>query len=378
MMDLPLKLGILYLQSSQYSAISQDFIRGIKLNNLPVQYYMESIDIGTNDRQVIEKIQKLNFQEEISLIIAFLGHYNTKNIYSYAEDNNIILIVSNLGANIPYKLEKHKGVYINSYGLNEACYSLGKYFAQQGMKNIVSSSSYYDAGYGILEAIEMGLKEKQMNFLGHYITPFNPRENEAEIMQQVIQNHEAKTVFAFYSGIFAEEHVDFIQQTNLLDNTEYYFTPFSIKKNLPLNNTSQFYIIGSWIENEENSEDDFIKNYKKTYDEEHPTIFAMLGYENGLIIKKIYNSKRRLSQSDICTTIENLSIDGPRGSIFFNQNTNHTVFNHYIYEISINENQKKSIKKSRILKNEGCFFERAMCMEQTNQTGGWQNAYLCH
>ncbi len=374
-----IKVGVLYLQSKQYNEMSRDFIRGVKLNKLPVTFMMESIGIGANDRQIIEKVEKLHYQEDVTIIIGFFGHYNIKSVYEHAAKNGIFLIASDLGATLPYGIGRHEGVYVNSYGLNESSYLLGEYFAKNDINNVYSSSSYYDAGYGMLASIEKALEKNSLNFSGHYITPFKPREEEAAYMNHAISGKNADAVFAFHSGLYAEEHSDFIAQTDLLNELTYYLTPFSVKKNVYYNKLNPIFVIGSWVENAENDLNSlFIQYYKEEYNNA-PSIFSLLGYENGLVLKTILEDENPdSSYKSLLAKMKKLTVEGPRGTIFFENNTNRTVFNHYLYKIVTYDENNFSFQKVETLKNDGGFIQDILFQEAPAQPGGWQNAYLCH
>ncbi|NDI99671.1 ABC transporter substrate-binding protein [Flavobacterium sp. LaA7.5] len=373
------KIGVLYLQSAHYKTMSRDFIRGIKMNDLPVQYFMESIGTGANDRLIIDKIQKLHHQDEVTFIIAFLGHHNIKAIYEYAAENEIILIASDLGATMPYGIGKHEGVYINSYGLNESSYLLGEYFAKNDIKNIFSSSSYYDAGYGMLAAMDIAIQKNNLSFSGHYITPFHPRETESTYMNEAMSGKNTDAVFGFYSGLYAEEHSDFIAQTNLLNELTYYLTPFSVKKNVYYNKLNPIFVIGSWLGNSDHDLNSlFIEQYKKEYNNA-PSIFSLLGYENSIVLKTILeNEDSDSSYKSLLAKMKTLTAEGPRGTICFEKNTNRTVFNHYLYKIVANDENNFSYQRVETLKNDGGFIQAILFHESPSQPGGWQNAYLCH
>ncbi|AXG74395.1 hypothetical protein DVK85_09180 [Flavobacterium arcticum] len=374
-----IKVGILYLQSKQYNTMSRDFIRGIKMNNLPATYVMESIGIGANERQILEKIEKLHHQEEVNIIIGFFGHHNIKTVYEYVAENEIILIASDLGATLPYNIGKHNGVYINSYGLNESSYLLGEYFAKKNMKNIFSSSSYYDSGYGMLAAIEKALQKNNLNFSGHYITPFQPREDEADYMNHAMSGKSIDAVFAFYSGLYAEENADFISKTDLFNELTYYLTPFSVKKNVYHNKLNPIFVIGSWLQDSDDSlKSSFLEQYKEVYDHP-PTIFSLLGYENALVLKTIFeNEDPNSSYNSLLANMKKLTVEGPRGTIFFEKDTHRTVFNHYIYKIVTYDENNFSYQKVETLENDGSLIQAVLFHDPPSQPGGWQNAYLCH
>lgn len=136
-MDNDIKIGILIPKSQQYPALDKDFVRGLKLNNLKVKFLVESIGIGADEKVIIEKIQKLNFQEDVSIIIGFFGHNNVSEVYQYASNNDIILLTADLGATLPYETVTPKGVYINSFGLTESCYHLGNYLTEKNIKKLL-------------------------------------------------------------------------------------------------------------------------------------------------------------------------------------------------------------------------------------------------
>ncbi|MEN2401100.1 ABC transporter substrate-binding protein [Flavobacterium sp. MC2016-06] len=374
-----IKIGILIPKSQQYPTLDKDFIRGIKLNNLNVKFFVESIGIGADEKIIIDKIQKLNFQEEVSIIIGFFGHNNMDQVYEYASKNDVLLIASDLGATIPYGSIAHKGVYINSLGLTESCYHLGHYLTTKNYKKIATSTSYYDSGYGMLSAIEHAF-HNDTNFSGHYITPFIPREDEAVHMNQSISIQEPDAVFAFYSGLYAEENAAFINQNKIIQKYPFYVTPFFINDKILeeyKNNPHELYVVGSWMQDDSQSVD-FDTEYKNTYSES-PSAFSILGYESGLLLKNILNNTNDNPKIDVLINeINKLNITGPRGTIQFDADTNRTIFDHYIYKLNIDSLSNLSFIKIETLANDGHFIKAITSYNEPVKFGGWQNAYLCH
>lgn len=376
-MDNITKIGILLPKSQQYPTLDRDFMRGLKLNNLNVKFFVESIGIGADEKIIIEKIQKLNFQEDVSIIIGFFGHYNISEVYNYASNNDILLLAAEIGATIPNEMQAYKGVYINSFGLTESCYHLGNYLTAKNYQKIVTSTSFYDSGYGILSAIEYGFKEKNL-FSGHYITPFLPRENESAHMDQFFNTHEPDAVFAFYSGLYAEENADFVNQNKIIQKYPFYVTPFFINDKILeeyKNEPHELYVVSSWMQNDSDATN-FTIEYKDIYSE-NPSIFSVLGYENGLILKNILLNTNDNKISSLIEEIGKLNIAGPRGNIEFDKNTNRTIFNYHMYELNIDSNNYISFNKIETFINDG-HFTKTFTLSKPEQIGGWQNAYLCH
>lgn len=378
-MDNTIKIGILIPKSQQYPTLDRDFMRGLKLNNLNVKFYVESIGIGADDKMIIEKIQKLNFQEDISIMIGLFGHYNISEVYHYTSKNDILLLVADTGATLPYETSAYEGVYINSFGLTESCYHLGTYLTAKNYQKIVTSTSFYDSGYGMLAAIEYAFKEKSM-FSGHYITPFVPRENESVHMDQFINSHEPDAVFAFYSGLYAEENADFIFQNKITKKYPFYVTPFFINDKILeeyKKEPHELYVVSSWMQNDTDNID-FTNEYKNKYSE-NPSAFSVLGYENGLILNNILlNAENNLNISSLIEEIDKLNITGPRGNIEFDKDTNRTMFNHYMYKLNLDSNSDISFNRIETFVNDGHFIKAFTSSAKPEKVSGWQNAYLCH
>lgn len=377
-MDNDIKIGILIPKSKQYPTIDKDFMRGLKLNNLNAKFFVESIGIGADEKMIIDRIQKLNFQEDVSIIIGFFGHKNMSEVYNYTSKNDILLIAADLGATLPYETQAYKGVYINSFGLAESCYHLGRYFTSKKYEKIATSTSFYDSGYGLLSAIEYAFNE-QDNFSGHYITPFHPREDEALYMSQIINEQKPDAVFAFYSGLYAEENADFISQNKITQKYPFYVTPFFINDKILdeyKNNQNDLYVVSSWMQNDTDTSE-LNELYQNSYSE-NPTYFSILGYENGLILKNIMLNAKNLSVKSLIEEMDHLNIKGPRGIIKFDKDTNRTAFDHYIYELNLDSLNNISFRKIETLVNDGHFIKALSSITKPDHQSGWHNAYLCH
>ncbi|MDY0989597.1 ABC transporter substrate-binding protein [Flavobacterium sp. CFBP9031] len=376
-MDNDVKIGILIPKSQQYPSLDKDFIRGLKLNNLNVKFFVESIGVGADEKLIIDKIQKLNFQEDVSIIIGFMGHCNMSEVYNYSSNNDILFLAADLGATTPYQTSEYEGIFINSLGLTDSCYYLGQYFTNKKYQ-IASSTSFYDSGYGLLAALEYAFKEKNQ-FTGHYITPFMPRENEALHMDHTINTQQPNAVFAFYSGLYAEENATFLKQNKLTQKYPFYVTPFFINDKILeeyKNNPSELYVVSSWMQNDTTSTN-FTSLYKEVYND-IPSLFSVLGYENGLILKNILLNADSLKTSSLIEEMYKLDIDGPRGNIRFDTTTNRTLFNHYIYQLNLDSFNTISFRKIETLLNDGGFIKAFASLTKPDHIGGWDNAYLCH
>lgn len=378
-----IKIGLLVPQSKQYTALDKDFVRGVKASGLQARYFVESISVGADEQLIIDKIQKLSLQEDVNIIIAFFGHRNLQDVYEYTSNNNILLIVSEIGATLPFSQVKKQGVYINSLGLAESSFLLGDYLSNyKKYRNIVTSSSYYDVGYGIQAAIEMSLYRNDAQFSGHYITPFYPRENEAACMLESITASQPDAVFAFHSGLYAEEHASFVGVTSITKKYPFYMTSFSVNDKIIEqygDSLNDVFLVGSWLDGmKDETSCNFTKQYKEAY-QQKPSAFSLLGYESGAAVKALLETCGTNAGFGTWTAEFNkISVEGPRGTIAFSAETNRTVYDHYIFRMTVNENAQSNLELVELLKNDGDFIKNITEQTLPEQTGGWHNAYLCH
>jgi len=366
------KIGVLLPQSKAYPTIGKDFVRGLKQAlGGEIEMKIEGVGLANNPKDVIDSIQKLINQEDVALTTGLLGHKGMPEVLDFVEGMDETLIYADLGAAEPESLKGRKGVYCNSFGLFDASHALGKYLVENGMKNIGVSTCYYDAGYAFLEALENAVhKDPKGQLAGHFITPLNPRENEAELMAEFVSESKPDAIFGFHNGVFAKEHAEYLRLNKINESTPLYTLPFSIEervlKEYPyiFNKTR---CVSSWfpeLENEENTI--FIEKYKSEYGS-IPSIFALLGYENGLLIEQF------LKDEDLITK----PFSGPRGSLNINPETNRTSCTHYLWELLAKENAyiRNALQS---LELDDYSISKVEHEDVNSGIGGWHNAYLCH
>lgn len=370
-----MKIGILVPKSKQFVTIDNEFISGIKLGFPNAKLFIESISIGADSNLIIEKIQKLHFQEDINIIIGLLGHWNQQEIFEYTSQNKIVFIMNELGATLPLNEKKYDSVFINSYQLCESVYFLNKHLKEKKITKIATSTSYYDCGYGMLSAIEYGSIDNKIKIEGHYITPFIPRDNEAEIMELTINNIAPEAVIAFHSGLYAEEHATFLKKTNLQTNYPYYITPFTFNEQFYSKINQNSYIIASWLPTLDCS---FNKIYNEKF-RKNASPFSLLGFESGKILSEaLENIGEEFNPEKIIERITHSSIDGPRGKIIFTTSYKRSNYDHHIYKINNTIAQHYFFEKTHSLLNDESFIEKTSQLKKEGEVGGWQNAYLCH
>lgn len=365
------KVGVLLPQSNAYPSMGKSFLNGMHLALKEIKYNLiiESIGSGSDPKQLINSFQKLCFQENVILTTGILGHYGFKELTDFAGNNQETLIAANFGSKHP--LELPDGVFQNSLGLYDSLQLLAEYLLQNNKTKMATSTCYYEAGYGFIEALDSIISQENISFSGHYITPLHPRKNESELMHRFFSEIKPDAIIAFHNNIFAREHAFYLEQNQLHLKHPMYMLPFSAEEALlkeypEVFNTTK--TISSWYP-ELNTESNklFTQEYWQEFNKS-PDFFALLGYENGLVIRSTFNK----SKQEFSTIIKHLKLEGPRGVIDFNNSYNRTSYDHYIWN-NESTNQQHPQRSIYAKLNKKTFTGSS----KKNNTG-WFNTYLCH
>lgn len=364
------KIGVLLPQSKAFPKMSKDFLNGLRLslNMEGVEFKIEGIGLGNDPKKVIDSIQKLVNQEDVCVTTGLLGHKEIDKVFDFVEGMDEKLIYSDFGSTATIDLANRNGIYCNSLDLYNSSNLLGKHLVKEGKKSIAVSTSFYDAGYGFIESMERAVSEsKDSNFSGHFITPLHPRENESEIMGDFVKESKSDAIFAFYNGIYAKEHAAYLKENKVNKLAPLYTLPFTVDERV-LNEFPEIfdetYFMSSWTSNlvsEKNKE--FVDEYRENYGSE-PTLFSLLGYENGILIQEFIDNKLSFKDKELI---------GPRGLMNIPNNSNRTNFPHYLWQLKFENNEYKSYSVEKFN-----YEITDMVMTNTDESGGWHNAYLCH
>lgn len=379
------KVGVLIPHSKSFPVMGKDFIYGLKmaLKDVDVEFRVEGIGLGADANQLVDLAQKLITQEEVFLITGLLGHTGVKELAEFISAAEEVLLYADMGATLPYGLNPQKGVYCNSFDLATSAHYLGFHLAEKGVKNIGVSTCYYDAGYGFVEALGTALQQTEnCNFCGHFITPLHPRENESTLMDEFVDTTYPEVLFASHNAVFAKEHAEFMEASNGYKKTPIYAMPFSIEEDILVNYPVLFdgvKSVSTWYSELNNTKNNsFVEEYDNRYSKK-PSSFSLLGYEQGLVIAHLMNQHLGKNSNSKQQIIQDLEIESPRGMLSYNKETHRTHFDHYEWELSYSEEDKKYYKKYKKLKTDNNleFILNAIKTSDTSVTGGWFNAYLC-
>ena len=225
-----------------------------------------------------------------------------------------------------------------SFSANAFQYGAGKYWAQKGVKKVVSMTADYSAGHSFMDAFKRGFEDGGGQVVQQIWTPFQKTRDWSAALGQAGASG-AEFIYAFYSGSEAvqvvKQHADFGMREKVpLIGDQWLFDEVGWPALGDLVIGGKFvasYLPGA--QNEANRK--FVAAYRQMFNED-PDVNAALGYDNGktimLTLEKL-GGKMPDDSSGFTAALRTVSFDAPRGKIRFNAQNSAQLEKEYLVEI---------------------------------------------
>jgi branched-chain amino acid transport system substrate-binding protein len=377
------KVGVIALHSTFYSTMTSDFVQSLKLGmgsrSGEVEFVFEGIDFGTDEKALVKTGQKLLF-DDVDVVVGFVGHYGLDKLVALFELNNVIFLYSDLGAAAPMGIDHGQNSFGNSLGLWESL-RRGAYFdVNRGCKTVALSASFYDCGYGLGLAYVDAFVKNGGELVLNYIAPRIIEDNEAERMMTIFEGIDADVVLALFSGLEALEYADVLAKNGLKERLKFKCSPTVVEPHV-LSEFGKLYegmqSYSTWDASHENENNKlFCAAFDDKY-ERQPSFFALLGYENGLILSAAMGilGEEEISTKKLRAALMQVEVNGPRGILKFNE-LKRTSFNHYMQQVTLQgEGYVNSIVEE--LPEIPGMVEEIIATDISLNGAQWFNAYLC-
>lgn len=363
------KIGVLLPQSKAYQTLGKEFINGLKLNfNSEDTFIVEGIGMGNDVQLIMDRIDKMSLQDDVSVIVGLVGDNNLHTIYDKVNGLEVPTILVRMGAFPNLTLDNNQFAYTLSFGICDALQSLGGWFVKNGYSQVAMAGSFNDIGYGFSKALESSLYASGGEFAGHHVPPIEPRDNEAQLAEEFYTSTEFDIACELFNGDFAQENAEYISGFGKNIDKPFIFSPFGLTSEqlqLVSGNLEKVLMFASWLPAELRGDTDaFDQEYYQKYDK-YPSIASLLGYEAHMLIENALDNRKELLSG------ENLSIESPRGILKVDQNLNVTGLQRVWEAETIDETIRlKTLETLAETKDTSEPF--------TGQENGWHNAYLCY
>jgi branched-chain amino acid transport system substrate-binding protein len=225
-----------------------------------------------------------------------------------------------------------------SFSANAFQYGAGKYWAQKGVKKIVTMTADYSAGHAFMDAFKRGFEDGGGQVVLQIWTPFQKTRDWSAALSQATASG-AQFIYAFYSG---SEAVQVVKQ----------HADFGLREKMPLIGDQWVYdevnwpalgdlviggrFVASYLPGAEtDANGKFVAAYRQMFNED-PDVNASLGYDNGKVIMltlEKLGGRIPDDSAEFTKALRTVSYDAPRGKMRFNATSSAQLEKEYLVEI---------------------------------------------
>lgn len=382
------KIGLLTPYSSIYPNLSADLVNGFEAA-LPdtlkggrvFQFIPEYVGQG-GIKETSEAVRKLLSFHQVDIVSGLVSYKSVPDLVPLVEQRKKLAFLFDLGELIPYTGHLSNSFFFNSLQLWQAEYALGywahKEFGDQG----ACVMSLFDAGYHLHSAFRQGAIMAGSQVMQSSVLQGNPREsmvkqNGANFFQ-LIHTHYPKYLHPIFCGTEAVEFYEEYARSALKDKV-----PLVVSSHMASDEILEqvahlgLTIYAASLYNY-NSTDKDNQRFKQRYAQQtgqKPGVFALLGYEMGLMMQQMVPHLQRRDWATVTKLLREETIRSPRGERSFYLDSSYSVPVIDIEKIETGDNlvRKFIISQGRALPYNNIIFETI----HRENVSGWQNPYLC-
>lgn len=381
-----MQVGVLYPRSNAHPSIAFDFLEAIKLaihpgtNSKGITIRAENIGFGGVEKEVYEKAEKLLLAEGVDLLVAFIDQRVLPILEPLMFVSGKLLIVVNTGANYPQSWMPQPNNIQLTLNHGFLCWLTGNLAAVSGKRQHAAvSTSFYDCGYLHTAAISNSFLNAGGLITYNYV--YNQSYDRFDIsgLTNFLEaNPETNNLLCVYDELPGSLLYKALLSYQNHDRLHLYVSPMMLEPGAisTLSGTGSLSIAGHvpWIPGEANGPGHhFIKLYKEQFNKD-PGIFALLGWECGLILNLI-NNQTGISNTNgqaLVDYIKKIPVVSPRGELVLDEETH--FFIAPFYRFSSSNGQTKKSKLDISLTD----WEAFTANKINGVVSGWTNTYLCY
>lgn len=379
------KIGVLLPRSTYYETISFDIYEGLKLGLVAIgqkdiKIVTENIGFGADKQQCYRSAEKLLLEENVSLVLAFIGHRTAELLRPLFLAANKILIVLDAGANLPNEWPTCPNIFYHSLHNCLGAWLTAQKASNDGYKKGVMVTGYYDGGYLHTYSISKSFEDAGGAIFFNHATGYKENDFSMEPLQNYIDENSDSAFLSLFSGDFLQWYFKEVKSRFSNQNLPIYLTPFGFEETMlenavfPSNLVSGIVTWSKKIENKENKL--FIETIESSG--RKPNLFSLISWEAASIITKLLDLliEQKNNIPKIASELQKFEFKSPRGKIYFDAKTNTTISD--LYEARLIENNGMSAielgKKVNNIKEE---FDKLCLLSSNNVNSAWYNSYTC-
>lgn len=379
------KIGLLLPRSTFYETIGFDLFEGLRsgLKNTGLTNFKiitENISFGADKQQCYRSAEKLILEENVDLVVAYIGHRMAELLKPLFLASNKILIVLDAGANIPNEWPSCPNIFYHSLHNALGSWLTSRKAVADGYEKGGMVTGYYDGGYLHTYSLSKAFEESGSKISFNHATGYKAEDFTMEPLKNHLDQNPKSALLSLFSGDYLQWYFAEIKKWFENENLPIYLTPFGMEETMlenavfPSTNVNGIIAWSKKIDTPENA------IFMETITEagRTPNLFSLLGWETAQIVDKTLNliNEYKNKTSTIASHLQNFEFTGPRGNIFFDKKTNTSVSP--LYEASVIENNGMcALKVGDEIKDVKTEFDKLVQLDLNNVTSAWYNSYTC-
>lgn len=379
-------IGILLARSTYYQGISFDLYEGLRsglkhLGRNDIRIVTENIGFGADKQQCYRSAEKLLLEENVSVVVAYIGHRMAQLLRPLFLAANKMLIVLDSGANLPHEWPSCPNIFYQSLHNSLGALLAAKQAKNDGYIQAGMVTGYYDGGYLHTYSISKGFEETGGTITFNHATGYKEEDFTIAPLKNFLEQFPNSALLSLFSGDFIHWYFKNIKKSFEGQNLPVYLPPFGLEEMMlsdaeyPCDNIKG---IAAWSKKLETDENkifiETITNAGRT-----PNLFSLLGWESASVSLKIIEliEEHKNNISKIASSLQTFEFESPRGSIYFDPNTNTSITPLYNATVIANNQGKCEVQIESNTLDVHTHFEELTNKELNNSTSAWYNSYTC-
>ncbi len=379
------KIGVLLPRSTYYETISFDIYEGLKsgleaIGKKDIKIVIENIGFGADKQQCYRSAEKLLLEENVSLVVAYIGHRTAELFRPLFLAANKILIVLDAGANLPNEWPSCPNIFYHSLHNSLGARLSAKKAIDDGFLKGAMISGYYDGGYLHTYSISKSFEDFNGKIVFNHATGYTSNDFNMEPLEGHLKDNSNTALLSLFSGDFVQWYFKEIKKRFKKQDLPIYMTPFGMEESMlenavfPSNNVSGIVTWSKKIKTIENKL--FIETIESVG--KKPNLFSLISWESASIVSKVIEliDKQKNNVFEIAKELQKFHFNGPRGEIYFDTKTNTSITP--LFEASIIEkNGMCEVALGNEINNVKDEFEKLSKLPLGDTTSAWFNSYTC-
>lgn len=382
-----LRIGILLPRSTIYPSIGLDMLHGVKTylktHQLidQVQLFTDNIGFGIDEADIYTKAEKMLLQEDAQIVIVCADERIQELLKPIFTATNKILIMLNLGANLPETWSTAPTCITHSLNFCFHAWLTGKEAANAASKEAVNIISYYDGGYRVCYSL---LNSHQQNGgvpAYNYVTKLKLAEFDLQPIDAFLtENKEVKTALCLFSGEQAVQFYQDIKPIQQKHSLTLYGSAMmqapTLKKELPADfSFVDMLAFVPWYSELPNAANQIFKEKIAAGGHQPANYFSLLGWETGILIAQMLPLfESGMAAVEMVQQLMAASFETPRGRVSIDAHTHYSYGNAWL--VKTNEQFSATVVKE-LTDVEASWTAFTSEPGLKGEISSWRNTYLC-